>query len=602
MKTRNILLAAVFLLSFCGATFADRELDRTEILQIFAQLTNQPRRTWIPAGTIEATREEYKAAKITDINVINYQVKQRIQEYLNNPDKRELTANLQKMKLDAMPFNIRYDLSNEYTMVSTVTVKYDGVRFYWEINIDSRNDSVKPGKDLEGNFMSDHLNLDWNGRRIFVWDGEKHTSYVPGANHSMVDSTVGGSHVANGPLTAGVIPWGHGYYAYENLCNIESSAVEKYIGGQVQIHLTLSDSDGLEMVFVMDPEKDYAVLSSSINGRGNSVVSRQYSDYQLISGNWVPTTILMGRYEADTNKLLAYDLWNITSIDASVPEADSFNANYEADTLVEYNCSITDRPVKYRHSNLVDTDLLLGERLEVAASEGTQTQNCATVALKYALSQLGQDVTEQQLAPLVTEPNQTTNLYAMKQFAEGLGLYCRAVATDIQTLKSLTGCEVILHIPGKKHFVVLESVDDENVRIIDLAKNTFYYRTDVAYFDMDWTEGTALLISNGYIPGNFTEIDDAQLGSIVGGAGWDCNRFLQDSDYIGCAYIAGECTGYCYCFEQRWGCGPAEEGSCSNELLVRYKKTACVNKPEEPWECNTLPNPEWIYYYMWACD
>ncbi len=169
--------------------------------------------------------------------------------------------------------------------------------------------------------------------------------------------------------------------------------------------------------------------------------------------------------------------------------------------MVEYNCSITDRPVKYRHSNLVDTDLLLGERLAVAASEGTQTQNCATIALKYALSQLGQDVTEQQLAPLVTEPNQTTNLYAMKQFAEDLGLYCRAVKTDIQTLKSLTGCEVILHIPGKKHFVVLESVDDENVRIIDLAKNTFYYRTDLAYFDMDWTEGTALLISNQYIAG-----------------------------------------------------------------------------------------------------
>jgi len=151
MKTKNILLAVVFLLSVSCAAFADRELDRTEILQIFQQLTSQPRKTWISAGTIEATREEYKAPKTTDRNEINNQINQSVQEYQSSLDKRELTENLQKMKLDAIPFNVRYRLSNEYTMNSTVTVRYDGNRFYWEINVDSRNDSVKPGKDLAGN-------------------------------------------------------------------------------------------------------------------------------------------------------------------------------------------------------------------------------------------------------------------------------------------------------------------------------------------------------------------------------------------------------------------------------------------------------------------
>jgi len=117
---------------------------------------------------------------------------------------------------------------------------------------------------------------------------------------------------------------------------------------------------------------------------------------------------------------------------------------------------------------------------------------------------------------------------------------------------------------------------------------------------MVWTEGTALLLSNHYLQGSFTEIDDAQLGSIVGGGGWDCNRFLQDYGYIGCVFIAGECMGYCYCFEQRWGCGPDEEGSCSNQIVLRYRKSPCINKPDEPWECDNLN--EWIYYYMWACD
>jgi len=155
MKTKNILLVVLFLLSVSCAAFADRELDRTEILQIFEQLTSQPRKTWIPAGTIEATREEYKAPKTTDRNEINNRIGEKIQQYQSNPDKRELTENLQKMKLDALPFNVRYRLSNEYTMNSTVTIRYDGNRFYWEINVDSRNDSVKPSKDLAGNFMSD---------------------------------------------------------------------------------------------------------------------------------------------------------------------------------------------------------------------------------------------------------------------------------------------------------------------------------------------------------------------------------------------------------------------------------------------------------------
>lgn len=63
MKTRHIISALLFSLLVSCPTFADRQLDRAEILQIFQRLTNQPRKTWIPTGTIEAIHEEYRAQK-----------------------------------------------------------------------------------------------------------------------------------------------------------------------------------------------------------------------------------------------------------------------------------------------------------------------------------------------------------------------------------------------------------------------------------------------------------------------------------------------------------------------------------------------------------
>jgi hypothetical protein len=187
------------------------------------------------------------------------------------------------MRLDAEPFNARYRLSNEYTMSSTAIVKFDGVRFYWEINTTSRTDSVKPGKDLAGNFMTEQFDLDWNARRIFAWDGEKYTTYFLPGNNAIVDTTGSTPHVVNGPLTAGIIPWGHGYYTYENLSAADSSAVERYVDGQTQVHLTLNNPDDSQMVFVMDPQKDYAVISCLIIKLGDVVISKQYSDYQSIA-------------------------------------------------------------------------------------------------------------------------------------------------------------------------------------------------------------------------------------------------------------------------------------------------------------------------------
>ena len=602
MKTKHVVLVVIVLLCITCPAIADRPLDRTEILQVFQELTSQPRKAWITSGTIEASHEEYRAPKTTDSNEINNQIAENIQKYKNNPNKRELIENNRKMKLDAIPFNARYRLFNEHTMNSSVIVKFDGERFYWEINLESRTDSVKPGKDLRGNFMTEQFDLDSNARRIFAWDGENYTIYFLPTNHAIVDSTDQTSHLVNGPLTAGFIPWGYGYYTYDSLSAAETSAVEKHIDGQNQIRLILNDLDGSEMVFVLDPQKDYAVKSCLISGLDDSVISKQYSDYQLISGNWVPTTVLLERYKAGSNRLLARDLWNITSIDGNVPQADSFKVVYENDALIEYRSYITNEPVMYRYSEMVDTDQLLAERLTFAASEGTQQQNCATISLKYIASLLDKDVTDQQLAQLVSDPNGDTSLYALKQAAESLGLYCRAVTTDIQTLKSLYDCEVILHIPWKKHFVVLEGIDDEYVWTIDLASNLFYYRTDLSFFDTDWTEGTALLISRQFIElqDGFAEIDVPHLNSITGSLGYRCTLPLQNYGVIFCSYIGGVCGGYYEEHYKRRGCQGAVSGNCNNRVLLRYQESPCIIDPYDPYACTVTG--EWTSRYMLACS
>ncbi len=598
MKTKHFVLAIVFSLSVSCVTFADRQLEKAEISQIFEKLTSQSRKTWVPAGTIEAIHEEYRAPKTTNLNEISSLINEKVQEYQSNPNKRELTEELQKMKLDALPFNVRYRQSNRYTMNSNVTVRFDGNRFYWEIKVTSRTDSVKPDADLAGNFMTEQFDLGWNSRRIFAWDGDKYTTYFLPGNHAIVNTTGSTPHVINGPLTAGVIPWGYGYFTFSNLSAAESSAVEKNVDGETQIHLTIN-LDGSEMVFVMDPGKDYAVTSHSISDFDTNVY-KEYGNYQLVSGNWVPTMIFIERYDARTNRLLSSDLWNFTMISGETPMPWSFNVEYEPDALIEYRSYVTAKPAMYHYSHMVDTDLLLAERLAFAASEGIQPQNCATVALKYTASQLGKDITNRQLAQLISGPDKTTSLYSMKQFAEGLGLYCRAVKLDIKTLQSLDGCEAILHIPNRNHFIVLGDIDDRYVFSIDLANNKFYYRTDVGFFGMDWTEGIALLISDNPIAGKFIDIDDGEIKTKIGGSGYSCTDLLQEYDVTFCSYAGGECWGYYEEYYTRYGCEYAPSGSCSAYRMVRYAESPCINDPYYPLACDITG--EWTCYYIRACD
>jgi hypothetical protein len=595
MNTRNVVLAIVLSLSISCTALADRELDRTEILEIFEKLTSQPQKTWISAGTIEAKHEEYRASKTANMADINSQIAEMINTYQGNMKKRELTTGLQKMKLDAMPFNVRYKQSNTYTMNSNVIVRYDGDRFYWEIDVSSRTDSVIPEASLEGNYMTDEFNLNYNKRRIFAWDGQKYTHYFLPGNHALVDTAGSKPRAVNGPLTAGHIPWGYGNCTYENLCTAESYAEEKHINDQTQIHLTINNSNGSQMVFVMDPEKDYAVISSRVDNL-ETITTTQYSDYQRVSGKWIPTNIFVEKHDSITNRQLSYDIWNFTSISGETPSAWSFNVEFE-NSLVEYRCPLTNKPIIYNSSYTVNTDKLLLDRLSYLASEDTQQQNCATAALKYIINKLGKDVTDQQLAQLVSGQDETTNLYNMKEFVQAQGLYCRAVMLDIDKLGKLQDCEAILHLPGINHFVVLGEIDERYVGSIDLSSKKFYSRKETGFFDMDWADGVALLVSENpiNIESNFTEISNSELHEISGGNGWQCNDLLQESDDEDCP---DDCYGYYEYYPERWGCSYVGYGYCSHSSYTRKEEVPCIK--DLYGYCDMTG--EWTEYYMWACD
>jgi bacteriocin-like protein len=558
MKIRDFVPAVILLFIAQSLALADRQLNRTEILQIFKTLTNQPRKTWIPCGVIEATHLEYKP-------------------------------------------------SNGYMIESTVVVKYDGDRFYWETNIDSYTRQTEPQLNPRSNSSGDDFDLSWNKKRVFAWDGERYTMYFRPSNRAIVNENPNDVLITvNGPLTAGIIPWGYGMYTLESLSAAESSAVEVVVNAQKQVHLTLKKADTPEMVFVLDPTKDYAVLSCSASRLGCLSVTKTYGNYKLVSSGWIPTSIIIEQYNRSKKspELLSYDCWDFTSIRVSSPHPASFCIQYETDALVEYYSLTTDKPLSYRYYDEVDIDSLLQERLSIASAHNTQAQNCATLAVKYVLARLGKNVTGEELAELVNEPNKVTSLYALRQFSQELGFHCLAVKTDIATLKNLNACQVILHLPGPNHFVVLEYIDDEYIWIIDLDSNKLYYRTKLNLFKLDWNAGIALIVSNEplNLTGNFTELSDEQLNEIIGGfPKYDCTDLIQEYDVVFCSEMIGGLCGSVYIkFYNRYGCEEDPNGgTCAGTDLVGNVWCVCIEDPQNPGAC--VGTGDWYSQYIRAC-
>jgi hypothetical protein len=189
----------------------------------------------------------------------------------------------------------------------------------------------------------------------------------------------------------------------------------------------------------------------------------------------------------------------------------------------------------------------------------------------------------------------------LQRAAENIGLYTKAVQTDIAALKDLTNCKVILHLPKINHFVVLGDIDNKYIRLIDLTSNRCYYRVSIDYFNSAW-EGTAFLVANEPIadaPRRFAQIDPSALPKITAGADCEqCNNSCSSAANFPCKVIMGLCGGDHTILYSRVCCGSASTGTCSASDMVYMKSEDCG---ENPYTGDCEGEGNWTSYYMQAC-
>ncbi len=599
MKTAVILCTVAVSLCLPSAAFSQTTLDQAKTESILKQLTSQPRKTWISAGTIQGTHYERRDPVITDSATIDEKIAQAVTEYKADTAKNETSTDPQELELKAIPFNVKYKLANTYTMTSTEVVDYDGERFRWEITTSSRTDSIRPDATVATNPLIDAFQPDVNKYRVFTWDGQGYATTCNGGETVVVDVDNRLPRSVNGPLTAGLIPWGNDKFSYDSLADADIVATNSFDGAVKTIHLSIAHSDGSATQVNLDPAKNYAVTSATLTTSSGFEVSYRLSDYASFDGQWVPSSVVVERKNVgEENQMPTVEQWsNIKVVSTAAPALNRFAVDLALNALVEYLTPAAASSSLYVNSGETDMDTLLGERLAYGLGEGKRYQNCATVALQHVASQFGKPVPHAAMTDLVNTAG-VTNLYDLKQSAQESGLYGRIVKTDVAGLRNLGTAKAILHLPSKSHFVVVDHVDNQYVWLVDLSNKTFYYPKSVASLPLEWTEGTALLLSDQPITGEFAGIPDAATKDTVGGTtGYACNRLIQEEDIVTCTQVGADCQGLYIFFFEVWGCGPAASGTCSTHEIISRQYTPCVMDPV--FGCTVFSN--WYYKTTEAC-
>ncbi len=602
-----------------NTVFADRALSRKEIIQILQLLTSVPKDCWVSSGEIVARHEQFKASNLDSEEEIKHLVQYEKDQYLANENKVEIVNKNQALRLNSIDFNMRYKHLNEMTMVSEESVICDNGRFIWSIDVLSRIDSIN---QKTANPMSDQFDVKLNTSRIFCWDGKQYTRYYKSANSAIVTESVDDIPVkVNGPLTAGVVPWGHGYYSLEKLLTGSINALEILDGNVSEIHMNIEFSKDYKASFILDPSKEYSVLNATEIHSEDKVTMNTYDEYENVDGQWIPKIIMIEKYDYSHRRpLRSRDVWNMSKIVVNKKAMSStvFQVNYNQDAIIEHRPSFTDQIQMYRYtksdgskkSRTINTDKLLKERLKIAqTSITTNKENCATLAVRYVASQLEIPMDNVDLSMLIDSSGNGSSLLALSDYFEELSLYHKAVKTDLKTLKSLKNCHVILHLPGKNHYVVLGEFNDKYVRLIDLTKANFYYRIDTSMFWKDWGEGVALIISEYPInlPETSIDINPIEQQAIIGAdtckfGCYQCTKVLQyfQTEFCPQQTPQGECLGTYTRHRFRKGCDSGGTGSCLGTTLIKKEVAGCRVKAFSPSECEL--DGSWAVYHMRACQ
>jgi hypothetical protein len=168
-------------------------------------------------------------------------------------------------------------------------------------------------------------------------------------------------------------------------------------------------------------------------------------------------------------------------------------------------------------------------------------------------------------------------------------------------LKTLGNCKAILHIPGKDHFVVADSIQGRDAWLVDLSADKFYYRTSADLLPIDWSDGIALLVSAQPITGSFADVGGSRLTATVGGSGWSCTEVISTRSVRLCDYYDPPigCQGEFAWYYYRLGCAASPTGTCSYEDMPWCLAADCYQDLLNQYNCELYG--EWVTYYIWAC-
>jgi predicted double-glycine peptidase len=529
-----------------GWVFAEQALDSTQITQLFETLCQASAGGWIQQGQIEAIHRS----------------------------SNEMTGEM---------------------MESTETIVTDGVRFSWQITVNSYKKKGEQDSQNSKDFMQ------WNQDRQFVWDGQTYTMYFKAGQQAIVYDNPSAVPVqATGPLTAGYIPWGRGAFAIKALLASQVSATQVLSESGNLINMTIQTPDRPQLQLVLDPARDYAVLSYTIEKKNVRIIYT-YSNYVIKAGRNIPMDILIEKYQGE--KLQSFDSWEILFVTDQASEQEKFAVPFQDKTLVEYRTSLLDNSLFYQHSKNKDIKPLLETRMEAAIKEDVQKQNCGTLAIKQVLEPFGISVEDTELSSLISEASGETSLYQIQQFIQKKGLYGTSAKITVEMLEQLKDCRVLLHFPQKTHFVVLDRIEGEKVWIVDMGRETFYHCMDMPEFKQEWA-GIALIVSKQPIllKRGYKSIPEDVLRNIKGSGYFACTRVIQNYRFEVCPdMMLMLCMGRYEVWYPRYGCeiNPSI-GTCESRPLVGMVYSYCIEDMNNPGDCNITG--DFLARYMRACE
>ncbi|MBN2512749.1 MAG: hypothetical protein JXB18_07410 [Sedimentisphaerales bacterium] len=551
---------AVLIVCLSSIVWADRTLSSAETTAILKTLTDNARLTWLPAGTIQASHLEYHDAE--------------------------------KIILESLE-----------------TIQTNGTQFRWEILLSSADPSTT--ESIRSTYsLSGDIDVQANQHRIFGCDGTQSIRYYKSAGQAMIESSVPGP--VGGPFSAGIIPWGHGFYTLTNLSRCTVSAVEQSIDGRTLIKLQISPPDTagpFQMTFQLDPTRQYCVISFEMEDPQHSKIRQAYRNYVQVNQKWIPTIITIERFLKQPYglQLSSYDDWKLDLITPEIPDSNALNIEFDMGTLVEIRPSQTSRTILYHAADKTKTNELLAEKISLLVQPAIEHPNCATTAASFVAKKFSRSVPTEQLNLMASSDNQKTSLFQLKQTLEEAGLSCLAVETDLETLRQAHHCQAVLHLPVSSHYIILDHIDDQYVWSIDLTNRKFYYRTAISEFKKQWTTGTALLVSDQ--PQNLpaqqvSPISLTTQQQIFGGdpAGYSCTDLLQVDSRIECPPPVGIlCGGAHYIIYERMGCQEDPNGGqCYGTQQIGYSYAHCINNPSNPTVCSS--NGLFYNRYIRACQ